>query len=706
MAYGGNVLETISGNLDMSLDEIKKAICAENIDIISFDCFDTLVQRPFFYPTDLFCLMDSYINEFVGTTDYFVFTDVRMRAEQLARERLSEKNPDSEDVTLDEIYEVVSELCPALDDCLDRIKKIECDLELQYCYGRKAGKELFDCATTNGKKVIVTTDMYLPKSVVSAILSKNGYGNVEVYVSNEIGKAKYSGNLFIYIQQKENTHKILHIGDNKYADVDCAEKSGIRAFWLPRAMDLMEGRIPEIYSGNSFNKIYKMQHGTVSGKALLAHWGIRCMIAVAANRIFDNPFVVFAKESDFNADPSIIGYYILGMHIFAIADWLIHCVKDGGYDNLHFMARDGYLPYEAYKILNTVYKCNCKIYYTHLSRKAVLPLVVQNERCFYTLSSNLLLDFITPRKFIKIAKYIENEIKIDEAEEICKDNGFEFDGSFDTVDRFLDFGRIWYKNFFSSRKAIVYKKNIDKFFKNRFSGKSATFDVGYSLRCESMLAGNFGYDITAHYIHTNNDSYFGRGRKNSVKIQRLYKNTPFISGIIREIFISEQSPSCIAYEKIDGVVNPVFEKETVKAIPQIEKMQAAAIEFVRDMADIFSDDLPRLAYNYCDACLPFEYFLQNPTECDQNLLAGIKYEDDMGLGRNLDIVDYWNNAICSSGSERVWFENQKKKIIQQYGMPLSVKRVMGRIDKYFPHGSLRRRILKKIGNRILGVKKK
>ena len=47
------------------------------------------------------------------------------------------------------------------------------------------------------------------------------------------------------------------------------------------------------------------------------------MIAVVANKYFDNPFRTFNRESDFNIDPYLIGYYAVGMYKFGVTNWLL-----------------------------------------------------------------------------------------------------------------------------------------------------------------------------------------------------------------------------------------------------------------------------------------------------------------------------------------------------------------------------------------------
>ena len=47
------------------------------------------------------------------------------------------------------------------------------------------------------------------------------------------------------------------------------------------------------------------------------------MLAMVANKFFDNPFIAFNKESDFNANLYFMSYYALGMHLFSMTMDLI-----------------------------------------------------------------------------------------------------------------------------------------------------------------------------------------------------------------------------------------------------------------------------------------------------------------------------------------------------------------------------------------------
>ncbi|MBR4696300.1 MAG: glycosyltransferase, partial [Selenomonadaceae bacterium] len=334
-------------------ESIKRKILSDSIAVVSFDVFDTLVVRPFYVPTDLFDFLDFYVRDLMGWPDRIGFKERRIEAEQMARERFCGGRDGSEDVTLREIYGVLGELLPLTEEQLELVERREIELELKYCRPRQSAKELFELACYVGKTVVAASDMYLPLPVIEELLALNHYDGICcVFLSNDVGRAKWTGGLYGCMAEQLGVEPgcILHIGDNREADVRQAREAGLEAAYFPRCVDLLMSAVDGVYSGEAFQRIYQGTFGMRRGGDFRRFLGMRILLGMVANRIFDNPFPQFHVESDFNADPRIIGYGVLGPHLFAIADWLIRETERNGYRNLNFMARDGYLPMKAFEI--------------------------------------------------------------------------------------------------------------------------------------------------------------------------------------------------------------------------------------------------------------------------------------------------------------------------------------------------------------------
>ena len=225
-------------NTKLMGEQLKLAIIDDNIKVVSFDIFDTLVFRPFCEPTDLFSLLSERIAFKLQSKDHLELKQLRIDAEQRARELQHIKNPSLEDITIDDIYNAFKEISNYDDKTIDIIKNEEIDLELKYCYQRKFTKDLFDLALYMGKKVIITSDMYLHQDTLELLLEKqnfNGYSNI--YVSSELNLTKASGNLYSYIQKElgYKPEEFIHIGDTMHSDVNRARERGWNSFFLPKA---------------------------------------------------------------------------------------------------------------------------------------------------------------------------------------------------------------------------------------------------------------------------------------------------------------------------------------------------------------------------------------------------------------------------------------------------------------------------------------
>ena len=86
-----------------------------------------------------------------------------------------------------------------------------------------------------GKTVIITSDMYLPESVISKLLCDNGFSGYEkLFVSCEYGCGKSDGGLDQIIKNEYGDKEIVHMGDNYMSDVLTAGKAGFEAVYYRR----------------------------------------------------------------------------------------------------------------------------------------------------------------------------------------------------------------------------------------------------------------------------------------------------------------------------------------------------------------------------------------------------------------------------------------------------------------------------------------
>lgn len=631
-------------------EELKCKICQEKTKIVSFDIFDTLVQRPFWEPTDLFYLLGIYANKVLHAGDLLSFRDIRMSAERKAREIGRLHRPSWEEITLDDIYDVLQDWLGMTDNQRQAVENREIELELKYCHPRSYARELFQLCHALGKRIIITSDMYLPKEAVEKILARCGYeGYEKLYLSSDVKLGKWSGDLYQHICKDLDVspENILHIGDTAPSDVDMAKKKGLQSFHFPKAVDRLMNAVPEMYGGELFHRLYASPFALRDGWQFVRFFGLKCLLAVAAQTIFDNPYVQFHPETDFNADPNVIGTAALGMHIFAVAQWLAEEVEKNGYHNLNFMARDGYLAMECFDEMNRIYKLPVREDYLYLTRSVMLPLQIDEPCDLAGMVPNFNIFNQTPAKIFDEFQPIMVKEWYDRREDFCRKHGFLMDKTFSTLEEYYDFIKVFKDDFIDRSQVEAYKKKIYSYLEPSFQGKTATFDVGYSCRVESNLRRNFGFDVTPYYIHVNNHIPFYRADKNNMDFHTFYKYSPGVTGVIRELLISKQAPSCDHLEIADGKVRPVFKKYHPDFMEtyMVSAIQDSALRYVKKIVTLFGEDIRYLYYQREDASLPFEYYCSLSKIKDRQIFAYSDFEDDLGLGKSVKTFDYWNGQI-------------------------------------------------------------
>lgn len=208
----------------MKLQRIRKRI--NSVDVVSFDIFDTLIERRVDRPIDIFSIVG---NRVLGSKYEKIFQQERIEAERLARDKSNNR-----EVTLDEIYQELTKYDLSVQNAL---KQEEVKQELVGCYFKQEMKPVYNEVLKLEKRVFFISDMYLPKDVIEQMLHKCGINGYEkLYVSNEYGKNKLSGELFKIVLQENNIgpNNMIHLGDSIKADWLGAYRAGVRSILISR----------------------------------------------------------------------------------------------------------------------------------------------------------------------------------------------------------------------------------------------------------------------------------------------------------------------------------------------------------------------------------------------------------------------------------------------------------------------------------------
>lgn len=622
------------------LDKLKEIIMNPKTKIVSFDIFDTLITRPFLYPKDLFVFLNDDYRKLSNNLG-IDFSKIREDCEVLAR--IEAEKEKREDVTLDRIYEIIKEEYDISSSTIEFLKRKEIELELKFCKRRETAYSIYKLAKYLGKRVICTSDMYLPLEVIQNILQKNGYEDIDkIYLSREVMKSKSTGHLYEYMIKSEGVEarNIVHIGDNYKSDFDKAKKYDIRSVYFPKTTDIMLDK-------NNTNNLSQMLYSSMpfwrDNQTSMNFIGIRTMIAIVANKYFDNPFRIFNNESDFNIDPFLIGYYLLGMYMFGVGNWLLRETENKGYKNISFMARDGYLPMEIYNILKKYYKNVPETKYLRVSRKALISAMIIDKIDLYKLTDIINIDNHNPKYIIKYVKDSLKDYKDEEIKNIIEKNGIKYEEDIKTKQKFNKLVKIIINELFDEEKNDKKTRKLREFFGKYFEDRSATFDLGYSGRPELYLSVLCGKPIDTYFLNINQDEAIKYSNVAGYKLNTYFDAKPAVTGFAYESIISELAPSTIGYDLTGEEVKPILEKnkKTYQEKCIISIMQNAAQQFVQDVLQIFGEEYKKLYYQDYYISLPFMAYINSSKPIDMQMFNSIGFEDTVRTKEVKPITEDW-----------------------------------------------------------------
>lgn len=296
-------LDPKSAKLDRVFFRIQDFILKmRDVDVVTFDVFDTLLVRSLQKPTDVFRLIEVSRNV-PG------FAEARIQAEQRAR-----KEVDAEDVTLQQIY---VRLAPRFQS----LKSVELEQESKLLQRNPYVYDLYLAALQQGKRVAAISDMYLPSEFLHTVLVREGYDRLSVLiVSNEWNSTKSSGRLFPKAAQELGCapKRILHVGDNERADFKMALKAGYQAVLIPQVADRLSGDLAPFASSVS------AVQGSVHNALVLEH-------------------------ADHDDMWQKYGYMLGGPIVLAFLYWVKKLALLNGNDHIAFVGRDGWILYQIYR---------------------------------------------------------------------------------------------------------------------------------------------------------------------------------------------------------------------------------------------------------------------------------------------------------------------------------------------------------------------
>lgn len=284
--------------------------------IVTFDCFDTLVTRKIRKGNDILHLVDVLVSQKYHSPLHYFY-----KLRKKARNRLVRKNYHI-DYTLDQIYNELAKISRFTNKELNEIKKLEIETDLKFVIPRYKIRDLYNAILARKQKIIIISDMYYTKDIIIRILSKCGYkGWSDIFVSCEGHGKKLTGSLWKKYYAV-NKGKSIHIGDNYLSD----------RFW-PKHYHQASIKLSSSYKLASESK-YLNDKNDITSKIIQGLIYNKCL--------FNNPY----KTKNPCDTTYKYGYSVLGPMFLTFFNWMKPYIKN---KQLVFFSRDGYYLQKIYE---------------------------------------------------------------------------------------------------------------------------------------------------------------------------------------------------------------------------------------------------------------------------------------------------------------------------------------------------------------------
>ena len=332
----------------MELDDLNIKLKIDRKKIISFDIFDTLLERKVQHPDHVYTLIKNHLVSEHGEimNDY---VDMRKHSYYLALN--SQQLYGREDVSLSQICDYAAKLYPNVKINREDLVKAEEHIERTLLKKKEEGYQLYQYCVEKNKKIFFTSDMHLSREFLAEVLESCGYNTFDnLYVSGDVGLLKHNGKLFEWLLMENNLDldDVLHIGDNIHTDYNMARSVGLDAVHFYDA--------PEAGS---------IEFMACSKSAVRAAENIPSGIAVSLLKKCLKENKIDATWSDEKKYFHMLGLTFVGPICNYICNSIRQDMSDKNITKILFFSRDGHIVYKCFKLLYPDVDCE----YVYASRR-------------------------------------------------------------------------------------------------------------------------------------------------------------------------------------------------------------------------------------------------------------------------------------------------------------------------------------------------
>ncbi|MDP2224122.1 rhamnan synthesis F family protein [Nitrosomonas sp.] len=610
-------------------ENIHAMLADPDLRVVVFDIFDTLLIRPLLNPE----IIKNIVAQRAGGEVGKLYLELRAIAESQARQKAGR------DIGLDAIFAEFSLLAGLPSAAVQQLRNLEETIELEIVSPRPETIALLQYAISLGKRVILASDMYLPKPVIEEMLQRHGINGWHAfYLSSDNGLRKDTGDFYrqLLIQEGVSPGEVMVIGDNEHSDIQIPGDMGIRRhIHIMRPIELARAipRLGPIIERSSYCDDLNEQ--------------LTLGIIVQGN--FNSLFFPRFNPSDLvPATPWAIGFTVAGPLILSFVQWLAATAAADGIQRLYFLAREGQILKLVYDqwVSNTADAIASD--YLVLSRRAITVPMISNLDDIFQIarvqsSPNQLSEFLQERYGLKLLH--------EEYEDLIRQG-------------------LWQKN----KLVAVENENIDhlkpvlqaletRILANAqtehpgllayldklglgMTSKSAIVDIGYSATIQGYLNRLIGHTIHGYYLMTVEraqkissqygtitQGYFAHHINPKVSAPPM-----FIKSFFLEKLLSSDDAQIICYRQTDsGDIVPEFrqlaDEERRSSLTRTE-IRRGIMDFVAQSITIRDKLISNFEIPPDIPTALFEELIEHPSQSEKDILGALVL-DDHYCGRGL-----------------------------------------------------------------------
>lgn len=608
--------------------------------VLSLDIFDTCLLRRVGHPADVFDLIelelieDDDLRSLSGGS--VSFKSLRIRAEKQARERLATSHK-SHEVNLDEIYREFERISGVGPKDSERLKHMELEFEQHLIIANPEILALTQEARRRRLRVVYISDMYLPTGFVVDLLRRGGY-EVEdgsVYVSAEYRKAKWSGDLYPLVSKAVGIppRQFVHVGDNLYADVTMARRSGMRAHHYEKLAERLAS--VDMQGRDGGQRMPRPERSLALG--------VRDAIVSYQATAVDTP----SLPSDFWFR---LGYERAGSLILGFTLWLSEQCKQDNIDRLIFLARDGHIMKQCFDLIQEWRGEALQTTYMYASRRALVfpALLTMDEDDLAFLASgvretvrNYLGRCSLDPELFEIAAQAAGLPSLDHRVETDED-ALAVRKLFQTIARDV------------LRASSAESRNVLAYFDQLgipSVGRIGLVDIGWLgsmqqgfeklLRLSGRSASVQGFYVG---MYDGARRRMNNGQNMKGYLTTLAQPSEINNWIVEcvelvEFLFLAPHGSCLGYDQVDGVIvprledNPYEAENTAKAM----RVQEGVLAFLHDARPLIVR-YPHLALDARGAFFPYAQVIKDPTRAEAQTLGDLTHVQNFGTSERAYIA--------------------------------------------------------------------